>query len=111
MRDLKDKEERFFSEVKDKKKRGNSCKLQQGKFFQEEILYGKSPDYTATQRNTGVPSTRGLQTQLYKTLNYLNPDLRLDNLQITYPPKLLYRSDTLKKTGVFSHIKWRALFL
>lgn len=32
MRDLKDNEKRFFSEVKDKKKIGNSCKLQQGKF-------------------------------------------------------------------------------
>lgn len=61
MKDLKDNEERFFSEVKDKKKRGNSCKLQQGKFFQEEILYGKSPDYTDTQRNTGVLRIQGVQ--------------------------------------------------
>lgn len=43
------------------------------------------------------PILEVFETLLDKTLSYLNPDLRLDNLQITSSPKLLYHSDTLKR--------------
>lgn len=53
----------------------------------------------------GFPELEVLKTLLDKTLNYLNPHLRLDNLQITSSPKFLYDSDTLKrkKKSTFSH--------
>lgn len=83
--DYKDNGVRCFSEVKNKKERGNRCKLQQGKcqpvlrkkFFMVRLewLHGGA---------LGSPVLEVCKTQLDKTLSYLSPGLRLDDLQRSF---------------------------
>lgn len=83
--DYKDKGVRRFAEVKNKKERGNRCKLQQGKcqpvlrkkFFMVRLEW-------LHRGALGSPVLEVCKTQLDKTLSYLSPGLRLDDLQRSF---------------------------